>query len=448
MRGQLADVGAAGALPDGLVERGLSRSDGPALGQLMATAYRDTVDDQGEDDAWHAAEAERALQGDFGSVVWEASLVVVEANRLAGACIVTDLGPLLLVAFALVVPDWQNRGVGGTLMAHSAQALLAAGRREWTLAVTHGNPARRLYERLGFVRDESLRTTPPAHRLLDARERQDASMTDDAWSALADQFVDEEYASVKGQVRNYVLHQQLTDHLAEPPGSVLDVGGGAGHQSFPLARAGYEVTLLDPSPAMLSKAEHRLASEPSEVRDRVRLLQARGEDAVEATGGQRFTAVLCHGVLMYLERPEPLITSLCRCVAAGGVVSVMALNAKTLAIRPALERRWLDALEAFDAGGERGVLGVDTRADTVEELSALLRAGQVEPVTWYGVWLFTDWLDLPTANPSEARAVAAVELQASRRDPYRQLSRVFHLVGRRRADARTPEPVNRSPNTE
>jgi hypothetical protein len=29
------------------------------------------------------------------------------------------------------------------------------------------------------------------------------------------------------------------------------------------------------------------------------------------------------------------------------------------------------------------------------------------------------------------RATAAVELEASRRDPYRQLSRVFHLVGRK-----------------
>jgi hypothetical protein len=28
-------------------------------------------------------------------------------------------------------------------------------------------------------------------------------------------------------------------------------------------------------------------------------------------------------------------------------------------------------------------------------------------------------------------AQAAVELEASRRDPYRQLSRVFHLVGRK-----------------
>ena len=83
-------------------------------------------------------------------------------------------------------------------------------------------------------------------------------MGDDTWAGLADQFADGAYASVKGRVRTYVLHQQLLEHLPEPPATVLDVGGGAGHQSFPLARAGYEVTLLDPSPAMLAKADHRL----------------------------------------------------------------------------------------------------------------------------------------------------------------------------------------------
>ncbi|MEU4233919.1 methyltransferase domain-containing protein [Nonomuraea sp. NPDC026600] len=128
-------------------------------------------------------------------------------------------------------------------------------------------------------------------------------MSDDIWASLADQFVDGAYASVKGQVRTYVLHQQLMEHLTEPPGAVLDVGGGAGHQSFPLARAGYEVTLLDSSPTMLAKAEQRLASEPPEVRDRVRLVQARGEDAAEATGGRRFAAVLCHGVLRTARVP-------------------------------------------------------------------------------------------------------------------------------------------------
>jgi S-adenosylmethionine-dependent methyltransferase len=254
---------------------------------------------------------------------------------------------------------------------------------------------------------------------------------EDAWAALADEFVDRAYESIKGQVRTYVLHQQLVHHIPQPPAAVLDVGGGAGHQSFPMARAGYEVTLLDPSPSMLAKAEERLARERTEVRDRVRLVSASGEDASSVTDGRRFDVVLCHGVLMYVAEPGPLLRSVCACVAPGGVVSVMALNAATLAIRPALEHRWKDALAAFDARGEHGVLGVDTRADTVPELTELLRENSVESLAWYGVWLFTDWMDLAAADPEEIRAIAAVELEASRRDPYRQLSRVFHLVGRR-----------------
>lgn len=252
-------------------------------------------------------------------------------------------------------------------------------------------------------------------------------MGDDTWAALAGQFVDDAYASVKGRVRTYVLHRQLLEHLPPPPATVLDVGGGAGHQSFPLARAGYDVTLLDSSPAMLDKARQRLTSE------RVTFVEAEAEHAEEAVGGRRFDAVLCHGVLGYLERPEPAVEQLCRCAAAGGVVSIMTGNAHAMAVRPALEQRWDDALAAFGATSEIGVLGVPTRADTVEELSGFLRARGVEPVRWYGVWLFVDWLGFGGAevDPADAERVAAVEFEAGRRDPYRALSRVFHLVGRK-----------------
>jgi len=255
-------------------------------------------------------------------------------------------------------------------------------------------------------------------------------VTEDAWQALADPFVEGAYATVKGAVRTFVLHQQLLRHLAGPPATVLDVGGGAAHQSLPLARLGHRVTVLDPSPAMLAKARQRLSTEPAGVRDRVRLVQATGESAVEAVGGQQFSAVLCHGVLMYQADPEPLVDALCRCAEPGGLVSVMALNAATMAVRPALERRWADALAALDATRETGVLGAPTRGDTVEDLTRLLRRHGVQTQAWYGVWLFTDWMDLPVED-TDVEAVAELELAASIRDPYRRLSRVFHLVGRR-----------------
>src|ERR1700756_5578567 len=100
-------------------------------------------------------------------------------------------------------------------------------------------------------------------------------MSDGPWAStsLANLFVDEAYASVKGYVRTYVLHRHLLDHLPPPPARVLDVGGGAGNQSFPLAQAGYDVTIIDPSAAMLDKARQRLELLPAETRQRVTLMQ-------------------------------------------------------------------------------------------------------------------------------------------------------------------------------
>jgi len=261
-------------------------------------------------------------------------------------------------------------------------------------------------------------------------------MSDDIWAGLVDRFANDEYATVKGYVRTYVLHHQLLEHLPPTPASVLDVGGGAGHQSFPLAQAGFDVTLLDPSTAMLERAKERLLQLPEETQRRVTFVQADGEHADEALDGRRFAAVLCHGVLGYLEDPEPLISQLCRCADTGGIVSIMTGNAQASAVQPALERRWEDALAAFDIRSGVGVLGLHSRADTVEEVSELLKGGGVEPVDWYGVWLFVDWLEFSgvTLDPDDEEQVAAtatVELEASRRDPYRQLSRVFHLVGRK-----------------
>ena len=115
-----------------------------------------------------------------------------------------------------------------------------------------------------------------------ANGNHDAQDAQDAWADLADRFADDAYASMKGYVRTFVMHHHLLQHLPEPPATVLDVGGGAGHQSFPLAQAGYEVTLLDSSPAMLDKARERLDRLPEEVQERITLVQADGLEAATA----------------------------------------------------------------------------------------------------------------------------------------------------------------------
>jgi S-adenosylmethionine-dependent methyltransferase len=256
-------------------------------------------------------------------------------------------------------------------------------------------------------------------------------VSDGRWStAAAGQFVDH-YAQLYGQVRTHVVHAHLTLHLPAPPAEIVDIGGGAGHQSIPLARAGYRVTIVDPSSVMLAEATRLLAEEPRDVTARVRLVEADGERAPQLLGEARFDGVLCHGVLMYLDDPVPLVNALCVLARSGGIVSVVTKNRRTLAVRPALDGDWAGALAAFDGDRQINGLGIDTRADDPDELGALLSVGGVEPIATYGVRVFTEgWSrDRPAVDP--VADVLAVELEASTRDPYRQFSRLVHLLGRR-----------------
>jgi S-adenosylmethionine-dependent methyltransferase len=255
---------------------------------------------------------------------------------------------------------------------------------------------------------------------------------DDAWASLAERFVDGHYGSLRGRVRTHVIDAHLRAHLPSPPARLVDIGGGAGNQSIPLARAGYEVTIVDPSAAMLERAEQHVALEPADVRERVTLVQSSGEDAPSALGGRRFEGVLCHGVIMYVDDPAPMLDAFAALANAGGIVSIVAKNVDVLAVRPALAGDWATALEAFDADHQINGLDVDTRGDRIDGMSAVLADRGVDPIAWYGVRLFTDgWTpDRPLTDSEDL--VLAVELEASRRDPYRQLSRLFHLIGRHR----------------
>lgn len=249
----------------------------------------------------------------------------------------------------------------------------------------------------------------------------------DPWAEVADQFVGEHSRSVRGKVRTHVIDQHLRAHLPSPPASIVDIGGGAGAQSIPLARRGYDVTIVDSSRDMLRRAADALSAEPDELATRVRVVEADGETAFDSLGRATFHGVLCHGVLPYVDDPRPLVDNICALCSPGGVVSIVAKNQKTLAVLPALEGRWAETLAAFDASRQVNRLGFDTRADTVEDLTRLLEQNGVKTVGWFGVRLFTDgWAD---SEPADLDDLMAVELEASRRDPYRQLSRLFHLIG-------------------
>jgi ribosomal protein S18 acetylase RimI-like enzyme len=144
-------------LPSGVAIRPLRPTDARRLATLMVVAYAGTVDDHGEPPSFAEAEVRRTMAGHYGAVQWDASLMAnASGDESVGTTVVTQDRGHLLLASALVAPEWRNQGLGTALIVRTANRLVAEGATEWTLAVTVGNPAQRLYERLGFRVDRSL----------------------------------------------------------------------------------------------------------------------------------------------------------------------------------------------------------------------------------------------------------------------------------------------------
>lgn len=212
---------------------------------------------------------------------------------------------------------------------------------------------------------------------------------------------------------------------------ILDVGLGQGTQALRLARAGHEVTGLESDPLMVATVREALAAEPEGIRERMRVIEGDGRDTGVHFLPGSFDVVLCHGVLMYVPEPDPMLAGLARVLAPGGLLSLLVRNADALAMRPGLGGDWETALAAFDSPAYTNRIGLEVRADRRETLTATL-AGIGAPLhAWYGVRVFTDQASDGQTPPqgAELDRLLTAEERAGRTDPYRAVAALLHLCG-------------------
>jgi S-adenosylmethionine-dependent methyltransferase len=222
---------------------------------------------------------------------------------------------------------------------------------------------------------------------------------------------------------------------------VLDVGMGRGTQALRLARAGHDVTGLEHDPVLIAAAREALAAEPEGIRERMRIVEGDGRDTGVHFLPGSFDVVLCHGVLMHVEEPDPLLAGLARMLAHGGLLSLLVRNGDALAMRPGLSGDWAGALAAFDtttylprartdSNGETPARpGPSARADRLGELTATLAGIGAPLYAWYGVRVFTDTAADGAEIPADLEQLLAVEERAGRTDPYRGVAALLHLCG-------------------
>ncbi|MFI6322675.1 class I SAM-dependent methyltransferase [Nonomuraea sp. NPDC050556] len=224
-------------------------------------------------------------------------------------------------------------------------------------------------------------------------------------------------------IRQELVTRQLAGHLPQTPARVLDVGCGQGTQALRAAAQGHQVTALDASRDLLDLLEQDIQPDM-----RITTVHAPAERLTELFEPGSFDAILCHGVLMYFPDPDPLLADLATLTAPGGLVSLLVRNGDALAMRPGLLHDWQATARAFDGLGYTNRIGVDARADRLDDLSVRLAVHGLKVTEFYGVRVFNDTAADDAQVPDDIDELLACEERAGMTDPYRRVAALTHLV--------------------
>ena len=148
------DPPAPAPVPAGVAVRVLAAADAEPLALLFFRAYRGDGEDEYATLGDARTEVDETLAGHWGELFRPGSLAAWSGVELVAATITVfdaahDRQPLL--AFVVTDPGWRRRGLAAALIGSSIAALDARDVRALHLAVLPDNPARSLYERLGFT---------------------------------------------------------------------------------------------------------------------------------------------------------------------------------------------------------------------------------------------------------------------------------------------------------
>ncbi|HLW01336.1 MAG TPA: methyltransferase domain-containing protein [Ktedonobacterales bacterium] len=240
-----------------------------------------------------------------------------------------------------------------------------------------------------------------------------------------------------GRLRYRVAQANVQRHLPTGPLRILDVAGGNGLDTIPLAAAGHHITLVDFSEEML--AEARRNAEASSVAGRMTLHHADFREVPALFPQPAFDVVLCHNLLQYVDDAAEMLRMVSHPLKPGGLISVMASNRYSSAYRTALQQ--------FDFAAAASQLGATSSAAQIFDVSVRMYAGEeIIPLLeeagcttllgHYGVRCVNDYIanNEIKADPSFFAELEQLELAMSDKYPYYLLARFFQLLARKQVD--------------
>lgn len=218
------------------------------------------------------------------------------------------------------------------------------------------------------------------------------------------------------------------------PLRVVDLGGGTGQTAVPLARAGHEVTVVDPSPDALASLARR--AREAGVAHHITGRQGDAGALADLLPVAEADLVCCHDVLEYVDDPGLTVAQLAPFLAPGGTLSLVVAQRLAAVVARALAGRFAQAQTAL--GSSDGRWGSDDplpRRFDADEVREFVSAAGLDVVEVRGVRLFADLVPAALLD-SEADRQALLDLEAAVADhpSYAFLTHVaaaLHLLARR-----------------
>jgi S-adenosylmethionine-dependent methyltransferase len=251
-------------------------------------------------------------------------------------------------------------------------------------------------------------------------------MQDRNFDDLAEKFASHIYGTLKGEIRQLILWQELNNILASLPAAplrVLDAGGGIGQIATGLAQQGHNVTVCDLSGKMLARAQEY--AEQHQVSQQMNFLQMNIREMPEAWDDQ-YDLVLFHAVLEWVSEPQQILAKLYRILRPGGILSIMFYNLHGLTLRN-LTLGNFGYLQAEMKKRKKQTLSPDYPRDPAEVYDWLQQAGfRLERKA--GIRVFSDMLRTSVNRAEKAAEIVAMEQRYCRQEPFLSLGRYIHVT--------------------
>lgn len=217
---------------------------------------------------------------------------------------------------------------------------------------------------------------------------------------------------------------------------VLDTGGGSGKFAVPVARLGHRVTVVDPSPNALFALERRAAE--AGVADRVRGVQGDAHGLFDVVDRGGYDAVLCHGVLEYVDDPTEGIGNAVAALRPEGVLSLLAAGLGGAVLARALAGHFKEARQALDdPNGRWGEGDPVPHRFTAEQLTTLVEGAGLEVAAVHGVRVFADLVPgvLVDTEPGALDALLELEAAVAELPAFHSVATQLHVLGETRGTA-------------